>query len=473
MNKRLDLCEIWSLTLPAYSPHSRLYALEPLGLGTPNIESLTSYVSRLAEAHSVSLRTLVIQELLPLLKRDYLFNPFGNSLDAFWIEAARALNGTGILATDWAQALECLTLRTDLRFLTLLPWAAVLTQQRLLRITRAWCPDCFVEWQAAGRPIYEPLLWNMSAVSLCLRHQRTLLEQCPYPDCHATLPVLASRFRPGYCSKCSRWLGITPDPPDPSRATEEWHWHVWVTETIGELVSHNIDLAATPHLGNIPDSIAAYREQATNCSVQNLAERLQLSRRTVNAWRSGQQIPQIESLARLCYCCGVSLYDLFTLRSGTLNLVQLRIRSLPEIPNPTTKRRRRIPFDAIRIRQSLEAVLVQEEQPPPSMRTISKCLNYSPRELREHFPRLCRAISNRCKNYYMVRREQKSLQLKEEVRRATLEIHSQGSYPSWQKVGSLLSDPAAMRAPGISRFWREVLQELELDGLDLPCCAFR
>lgn len=146
MNKRLDLCEIWSLTLPAYSPHSRLYALEPLGLGTPNIESLTSYVSRLAEAHSVSLRTLVIQELLPLLKRDYLFNPFGNSLDAFWIEAARALNGTGILATDWAQALECLTLRTDLRFLTLLPWAAVLTQQRLLRITRAWCPDCFVEW---------------------------------------------------------------------------------------------------------------------------------------------------------------------------------------------------------------------------------------------------------------------------------------------------------------------------------------
>jgi len=78
MNKLLNLCEIWDLTLPAYSPHSRLYALEPLGVDTSHVESLTSYMARLAAAHSVSLRTLVIQELLPLLKRDYLSNPFGN-----------------------------------------------------------------------------------------------------------------------------------------------------------------------------------------------------------------------------------------------------------------------------------------------------------------------------------------------------------------------------------------------------------
>ena len=122
MNKLPDLCETWDLTLPAHPTHSRLYALEPLGMGTLHVESLTSYMARLAEAHSVSLRTLVIQELLPLLKRDYLSNPLSNCLDSFWIEAARALNGTGVLAQDWAQALERLTLRTDLRFLTLQPW---------------------------------------------------------------------------------------------------------------------------------------------------------------------------------------------------------------------------------------------------------------------------------------------------------------------------------------------------------------
>jgi len=71
--------------------------------------------------------------------------------------------------------------------------------------------------------------------------------------------------------------------------------------------------------------------------------------------------------------------------------------------------------------------LVQEELPPPSMRTVAKRLNHSPRELREHFPELCRMISIRRKNYYKDRREQRLRQWEDEVRRAILEIHSQGS----------------------------------------------
>ena len=156
-------------------------------------------------------------------------------------------------------ALEHLTLRKDLQFLTLLPWAAVLTQQRLLRLTRAWCPDCFAEWQTERRPIYEPLLWNVSAVSLCLRHQRVLLESCPYPDCRATLPVLASHFRPGYCSKCSRWLGIATDltrfPGQPNNGNGMFGRQ----KQLGNWSAHNMDLMAAPHLRNISDLIVASR----------------------------------------------------------------------------------------------------------------------------------------------------------------------------------------------------------------------
>ena len=366
------------------------------------------------------------------------------------------------MAKDWAYALERLTLRTDLRFLTLLPWASVLTQQKLLRITRAWCPDCFIEWRAARQPIYESLIWNVSTVSLCPRHQRSLLEQCPHPDCRATLPVLASHFRPGYCSKCARWLGIVPDSPDLSSTTEQWRWQIWVADMVRELVSHNTDLKLLPHLGNIPGLIAASQEQAADSRMQNLAEKLQLSRRTVNAWKLGRQVPQIESLMRLCYCCGVSLYDLFTLQFGTLNLDKLKPRSLPDIPNPTRNRRHRIPIDLVYIRQSLEAVLVCEEQPPPSMREVARRLNHSPRELREHFPELCRAISKRRKNYYKIRGEEKLEQQKEQVRQAMLELHSQGLYPSLRKIRSLLSEPAIMRDPVFSRFRRDMLQELGL-----------
>ena len=98
MNKQLDLCDTWDLKLSAHPEHSRLYALAPLGVGTPNVESLTSYMSRLAEVHSVSLRTLAIRNYCLYLQCDYLSNPFRNTLSAFWKEAVRALNGTGILA---------------------------------------------------------------------------------------------------------------------------------------------------------------------------------------------------------------------------------------------------------------------------------------------------------------------------------------------------------------------------------------
>jgi transcriptional regulator with XRE-family HTH domain len=462
MNKLLDLCDTWDLTLPAKPLHSRLYTLKPLGMGTPDLESLTSYMARLAGAHSVSLRALVLHELLPLLNCDYLSNPFKNSLDAFWIEAARALNGIGALARDWAYGLEGLTLRTDLRFLTLLPWATVLTQQRLLRFTRAWCPDCFMEWQAAEQPIYEPLLWNMSSVSLCVRHQRPLIEQCPHPDCRATLPVLASHFRPGYCSKCSRWLGVATDRPNLSWTAEQWHWQIWVAEMIGELVAHNADLTFMPHLGNIPTLIDASREQAADGSSQKLADNLQLSRRTLNTWQRGIQVPQLESLVRLCYFCGVSLYDLFIVQSGKFNVEKLKIRSLPDIPNPIRIRRRRIPLDTVCILQSLEAIL-NCEQPPPSMRAVARRLNHSPRELRGYFPELCRSISSRYKNYCQVRAERKMAQLKDEVRRAILEIHSQGLYPSSDKVRLLMSKPTSMRDPALARFRHELLQEMDLE----------
>jgi len=255
-----------------------------------------------------------------------------------------------------------------------------------------------------------------------------------------------------------RWLGVITNSPKLSWTDEQWQWQIWVAETVGELLSHSMNLTVMPHLGNIPELIAASQEQAADSSMRNLADRLQLSRRTLNAWKQGGQVPQIESLMRLCYCCGASLYDLFTLPSGRLNLGELKSHSLPNIPALCKKPRH--PIDDIRIRQTLEAALTNEEESPPSMRTVSKGLGHSPRELREHFPELCRAISSRYKNYSKVRGEQKQERLKNEVRQVILDIRSQGLYPSSRRVCSLLSEPAAMRDPVIFRFWREMLKEL-------------
>ncbi|GEM_PF-5397605 len=46
----LETYESWDLKKLAIPSRSRLYQLEPIGIGTPYVESLTGYISRLAEA---------------------------------------------------------------------------------------------------------------------------------------------------------------------------------------------------------------------------------------------------------------------------------------------------------------------------------------------------------------------------------------------------------------------------------------
>jgi len=53
------------LTRPVLPPLSRLYALEPMGMGTPLVEGLASYVMRLAAMHQVTPATLIEQEIVP------------------------------------------------------------------------------------------------------------------------------------------------------------------------------------------------------------------------------------------------------------------------------------------------------------------------------------------------------------------------------------------------------------------------
>src|SRR5690349_6171525 len=76
----------WTRTAPATGARSTLYHLLPIGVGTTNVESLTSYIMRLAEAHCVLTRTLVVEQLFPLYGRAYLLR---HSLRRFWDDQTR------------------------------------------------------------------------------------------------------------------------------------------------------------------------------------------------------------------------------------------------------------------------------------------------------------------------------------------------------------------------------------------------
>src|SRR5258707_12014982 len=150
--------EEWDLS-PLRTPvRSTLFSLEPIGARTPWVESLTSYIARLANAHCVFPGVLMEKVVVPLVPgyspqevQHSLFRKDGNK--------SNLLNATGPRALYAVGALEKLTGRTDLHALTLLIWAEVLPLRGLIRLTKAWCSACYEEWRVASRDIYDPLLW--------------------------------------------------------------------------------------------------------------------------------------------------------------------------------------------------------------------------------------------------------------------------------------------------------------------------
>ena len=119
--------ESWDCTPARLPPRSRLYALEPIGVGTPFVESLSSYVVRLADAHAVSVGDLVGRELSrvapkPLISFGQFMKQNRANSHGFYARTC-SISGFGKTSERWIEALERATLRTTLRFLTFSPFS--------------------------------------------------------------------------------------------------------------------------------------------------------------------------------------------------------------------------------------------------------------------------------------------------------------------------------------------------------------
>jgi hypothetical protein len=457
----LNVCEWWDLAPISIPPRSRLYHLEPVGAGTPNVESLTGYVARLAEAHSVPTKKLVVHELLPLLGRPHLSRPVNNALTSFWSNSTRALNGIRTLARDWVQVLEALTLRDDLRFSTLLTWSDVLTTNGLQRATRAWCPVCYEEWRESGQTVYEPLLWTLQEVVACPRHRRRLRLECPHQDCQHSLPLLAPWSRPGYCSRCERWLGVPPEKGslgDEALTEEELKWQTWVVDAVGELLAAAPGLSTPPPKASIAEALAVYVEQVTAGDAWELARRMGLAKDRIWHCIHLGYVPRLELLLKLCHCFGTSPLRFLTADQIVVDLSRINFPVLSQLPaRPKTSPK---PFDTAGLRRALETVLTGDEDPPPPMRQVAKRLGYRHADLHNRFPDLCRAISARYLAYRKEQSRQKIQRLCDEVRQAIYRIDAQGMYPSAARVAALLRAPGSIRHPAVLATRRETLREL-------------
>jgi AraC-like DNA-binding protein len=463
--------DTWELDVPPLPERSRLYPLEPIGIGTPDVESLTSYVIRLAQEHCVLPKTLVIHELLPLLVRQGVPEASARYPSATWVHVVQALNGTGDLARSGADALEKLTTRHDLRTLTMLMWANVISKKGLLRETQAWCPLCYEEWRGNRKIMYSPLLWSLKAVKMCLHHQRPLQECCPSPQCQKKLPIVATQVRLGYCPHCNYWLGNVAAPnfrTAEAVTSEESQQVYWEAIALGELLQTAPDVSAPLQRADLASALDLLIDRMPDKEAASLAHLLNLKPQAITDWQRGLLSPRVETLLHMCRLLSISPKQLFFESSDSsfftnsrwkaaidrLHLTMMRLLSdseeerrnpaemlasdeepapsiqeaarrlgyrsksslykrFPELayaitakhqkyqrPQPTQK------MSSDELRQALEAVLVSDEEPPPSLQEVAQRLGYqTTSSLRSRFPELSRAIIAKYQKYNPRRRE--------------------------------------------------------------------
>jgi transcriptional regulator with XRE-family HTH domain len=224
-------------------------------------------------------------------------------------------------------------------------------------------------------------------------------------------------------------------------------------------------VAAGPHLSQVPErdriarAIAAYVDEEAGGSLSRLAQRLGIHQQNVWSWRRGTSIPSLEMLLRISYQLGSSPLRFLTEERDVAIREDSASRGgiAPIPPRPLAARTK---FDASGYRRVLEESLAQNEHPPPPLSEIARRLGEDPRNLYARFPELCRAISERNKNYKKRRGEQRVRDLHEGIRRATREIHGQGVYPGRTRVVELLERPGCLQDPSANRVWHETLREL-------------
>lgn len=182
---------------------SRYFSIPLLGSGTWEVESLKHYVSRAADAHSLT-PTQFFQHVGAWWASShpgekgfpgYIYHAKGSPICGYGQDVARA-----------ATILEEATGQDGLRAGTLCALHGVGAPSRIrtLKRLREWCPACFREDRDKGEP-YERLIWLIEGFTRCPIHRIELQSRCPRCHGYQSLRVGA---KVDECESCGASLSI-------------------------------------------------------------------------------------------------------------------------------------------------------------------------------------------------------------------------------------------------------------------------
>lgn len=416
----------------------KLFSLQPIGLKTSMIESLTSYLARLAEAHCVTVGTLIGKVVAEELGKEYLLKSCIHGGSRFY-EQGGVFNGLGKQAEDLSRALYNLT-GLDASCLTLQYLRELLPVTDLLRKYKVWCPVCLDEWKKKRQPIYEPLIWNFKTVKICGSHNVHLDVRCPL--CGSEIPILSRKTRNGYCSFCGCWLGNNSNYINKESTYSSWDH--FILSNIGDLLLSGGSLPINYFVVFIEHLISAAG------GLNAFSRYFDIAKSTASEWSNGVHKPSLNMILKLCY----------SLKLNVLNLSQpvvLPDKNKTDILANVIQKHQRRQIDWNHIETALKDIISHGEYYTPSVREVAKGLNIDKRLLYYHFPLLCKEISKIYTSHVQLMRNSRLKDGCNKIRIAVENALDTGEYPSRRIIEETLPSSINLREQTFKDHWKTLI----------------
>jgi hypothetical protein len=473
------------------------------------VESLASYITRLASAHCVSPGSLFARLITPMT------NPRrrNKSTNQLVRTPELSMNSCGELPGLVVNAVQTMTRHSNLRLLTLLDWRDAFSQNNLVRATQAWCPCCYEEWRTSGAPLFQPLIWSIAVITVCDLHRRPLRLRCP--ACDRAIGPFGLHHQPGCCTKCGTWLGESADAELNDTSSHKWLHHS-ETAQLKDLLATSADRR---YQGQIGKDLRTLVKNSRWRSYTSFAKAAGIVPTRLFGLFDSRCRPSLSHLLAICATAEISLKELLrgSPKSVTNNNIikdQGRRRrchdkwtrnalrekvsedlaaALVQSPPISAERaaygigvslsylKKVFPKEVAQLSARLtqyrrervwqiERILTQalESSDPPSNESLASQSGFSFIYMRKCYPELYQKLVNlrrASRPLVVIKRKEKR---SEEIRCAALALHERGEYPSMRKV---LRELGWSHSRQTDTFTHSLLKEIRTE-LGIPTAQF-
>lgn len=454
----MELYNDWDSMVNHFDERSQFNSLPPIGIGTIEVESLTSYIKRLCKSHHIPVRKFFSMTIIPRVSD----RSSGNKLSSI-IRKSSAIYSTTSTAEILVKELESLTLREGLQSLTFSNFNSFFSPNDT-RSKKVWCPMCLEEMKNNGLIPYEKLIWGIKWITVCVEHNCYLVHSCP--KCKKQISPLTGDDSVGFCSFCSNWLGKQVKD---NIAEEELEWQQWILFNLEHMFSlSNKEMKKLYDSLNFSQKlkyIASELYKGFGLHRVGFAKILKINSVTLHDWINIRTTPSLGSIMRISYCIQTSIIDIAKDEFQNNRITILR-QLVEQTPKQKAIRRSEIYPTNEEIGIELRKIIDSSEEPPPSFHEVLRRLGFaegSGTRIREKYPDEVDIIVRRAKEYRREQALKNRVATNRIVRHEVSKLVQGGEYPSRRRVEKAIGKKGVLRDQKYHKVYRDQMEKLGID----------